>query len=98
MSGEAKKLVRRPFHETIVDAIRETDSDEGFRTLARLIMTTEILKGHDNIIVAWKERFLDIDIVDINDGDINVAAFVDLLEQKKETEAGAKVKEQAPGT
>ena len=45
----------RPFHETIVDAIREATSTE-LHCLARLIKRTTIPKDHDVIVTAWDER------------------------------------------
>jgi len=45
----------RPFHETIVDAIREATGTE-MHCLARLIKRTVIPKDHGRISAAWQER------------------------------------------
>lgn len=44
---------QRPFHETIVDAIRQASSTQ-LECLATLIKATKVPKGHDEIIAAWK--------------------------------------------
>ena len=87
--SETKKVARRPFHETIVDRIRATRAGSEFNCLAQLIMATKIPKDHDKIIAAWKE------ILPKPEGSIVADAIIDLLEQKKEAEVEAKVKEQA---
>ncbi len=51
-----EKPTKRPFHETIVDAIYHIDSSVDFAVLAPLIKATKIPKGHDEIIAAWNDR------------------------------------------
>jgi len=46
---------RRPFHESIVDAIRRASYND-MRCLGRLISETKIPKGHDEILAAWNQR------------------------------------------
>lgn len=50
-----EQIATRPFHETIVEAIRRASSAE-LECLATLIKATEVPKGHDEIIAAWNER------------------------------------------
>lgn len=69
---------RRPFHETIVDAIDNANSSNEMFCLANLIKATEIPEGHGKIIAAWKKQMQEIYI---GDDDLGVPA--DLLEQKK---------------
>lgn len=82
------QIVRRPFHESIVETIVEAGNNgsgcEVWLCLARLIRTTKIPKGHDEIIAAWRNKNLD--------DDLGVTAS--LLEQKKE----AAEKEQTAST
>lgn len=54
MSGATDSATRRPFHETIVDAIRRCSypSTGEITRLLRLIEETKIPKGHDEIIAA----------------------------------------------
>lgn len=66
----------RPFHETIVEAIRRASSAE-LECLATLIKGTEVSKGCDEIIVAWNERRKEMCW---GDEDLGVPAI--LLEQK----------------
>ena len=87
---------KRPFHETIVDAIRRADGHE-FQCLAMLIKATKIPKGHDEIIVAWNQRRQEMVW-----GDEDLGVPADLLKQKQEAaekeKAKAKEKEQAGAT
>jgi hypothetical protein len=93
-SGKTEKKVRRPFHETIVDQIREeTTFSDDLAWLGRLIMATKIPKNHDAIIVAWQTRCLELVDEEIDFFFINV--LNDLREQKKEAEAEAKVREES---
>lgn len=52
MTGQEAKQ-RRPFHEVIVDAIREASEPEEVALLAKLIKETRIPRGHDEIISVW---------------------------------------------
>lgn len=70
-------LKLKPFHETIVVAIKDA-STTGLACLASLIKTTKIPKGHDEIIVAWNERRKKLFC---EDEDLGVPA--NLLEQKQ---------------
>ena len=88
--------VKRPFHETIVEAIRRASSNE-LQCLATLIRETKVPKGHDEIIAAWNQRRQEIAW-----GDEDLGVPTDLLEQKQEAaekeKAKAKEKEQAGAT
>ena len=76
---------RRPFHETIVDQIRDETSDayDDLDVLGRLIMATKIPKNHDAIIAAWKERIKE---TDDEDGFL-ASVLADLDVQKQEAAA-----------
>ena len=80
MSEEKK---RRPFHESVVQAILSEDS-AGLSALGALIMKTVIPDGHDKIIDAWKRCSYAIPRGLYHD------VKMSLLEQKAETEAKAK--------
>lgn len=49
----------RPFHETVIEAIRRASSRE-LECLATLIKATKIPQNHDKIISAWKVRLSEI--------------------------------------
>ncbi|MFH1112004.1 MAG: hypothetical protein V1712_02950 [Patescibacteria group bacterium] len=86
-----QKTKRRPFHETIIDAIRNASSlksNDPLMCLAKLIKETEIPKGHDEIIAAWNQRLPEL----WSGEDFGVPA--DLLEQKQEAAEKEKAKEQ----
>jgi DNA-directed RNA polymerase alpha subunit len=61
MSGKTEK--RHPFHETIVNAIREATRDQ-MEILAALMKSTIITKNHEVIIAAWERRVIDFGIGD----------------------------------
>jgi hypothetical protein len=44
---------RRPFHETIVDAIRRARNSDQMDCLGALIMETKISENHDEIMAQW---------------------------------------------
>ncbi len=72
---------RRPFHESIVDAIRRASYSD-MRCLGKLIEETNIPKGHDEILSAWARRDGELiremsELGDVEDG---------LHEQKREAE------------
>lgn len=94
---------RRPFHETIVDAIHRADSLEEMRHLAMLIKATKIPKGHYKIIVAWNNRCLDKDpeyLEVVKEGEEeNLESYIlladllaDLMEQEREAAKEEKAK------
>ncbi|MFA6273510.1 MAG: hypothetical protein WC673_03440 [Candidatus Paceibacterota bacterium] len=91
-----EKTTKRPFHETIIDAIHSASSND-LRCLATLIKATKIPKNHDEIIAAWKQQRED---VGWDNEELGVSA--DLLEQKQEAaekeNAKAKEKEQTEAT
>ena len=83
---EAKQ--RRPFHESVVDAIRRASYTD-LICLGMLLKETKIPNGHDEIISEW----------DLREGDLNVfvpllGVTTSLLEQKREAEEKEKAKEQ----
>lgn len=51
------KVVRRPFHETIVETIRNARSTDEICHLVLLIEATKIPKDHDKIIAAVNEEW-----------------------------------------
>lgn len=71
---------RRPFHETIVDAIFRANSGD-LQCLATIIKATTIPNGHEEIIKAWNWRR-----AMMGWGDLSLGVPADLLEQKKEAE------------
>jgi hypothetical protein len=88
-------MARKPFHEAIVDAIREM-TPANMPLLARLIKNTKIPHGHDQIIEAWEEQEAHLKaqgfslrgnsesfFADIRD------LFADIRDQKRETEVEA---------
>jgi len=86
MSEEAKK--RRPFHESVVDAIQHASYSD-MRCLVRLIQETAIPKGHDEIHAAWARRAGEL-IREMSElGDVEGV----LLEQKREAEEKEKIKQ-----
>lgn len=87
MATEAIGL--RPFHETIVDAIERVDCTRELALLSLLIKETEIPKGHEKIIVTWRNR-----CEQLGDGDQGIdpeisGVPVNLLAQKQVAEAKA---------
>ncbi len=58
MTTTTKRTSLRPFHETIVGAMLGAGIEVIF-CLGDLIKATEILEGHDEIIVAWGRVTLD---------------------------------------
>jgi hypothetical protein len=55
------KSVLRPFHESIVNVMKNINSNHPYlsdaqmlRALAVIIKSTEIRKGHEEIITAWQ--------------------------------------------
>lgn len=88
----AEKVVRRPFHETIVGAIRHAFNANEMECLSLLIKKTKIPRGHGEIIAAWKQRTRDLGLPSDALGVVS-----DLLEQKKEAVTEELAKEQAQG-
>ena len=81
-----QKLVRRPFHETIVDVIRDASTVEEFACLAGIIKITKIPKGHDEIIAAWQIQMKNF--MSCSRTDFGVQAS--LIEQRLEADEKAK--------
>ena len=77
---------RRPFHKTLAEAIRTTNTGEGLNLLGWFILETIIPKGHDEIVSAIRESIPGAD----NDDSLWGAVVADVLEQKREAEAEAK--------
>jgi hypothetical protein len=48
-------VARKPFHEAIVEMLKQASSAE-LETLGHLLMITKIPKGHSEIIAAWSVR------------------------------------------
>lgn len=53
---QMEQVELRPFHETIVDAISQASNSSALACLMALIEATKIPKGHDEIIVALRQR------------------------------------------
>ncbi len=51
-----EEVTRRPFHETIVDAIKGTLNTGEMECLGRLINMTKIPKNHEMISDAWEQQ------------------------------------------
>jgi len=84
-------MLRRPFHESIVDAIR-TSGCTGLSTLLPLIRRTKIPKNHDAIAEALKEeieRYKAGDTLDL-DGNSKASILDEIEEQKKEAATAKK--------
>ena len=82
---------RRPFHETVVEAIERASRCNEQQLLGWLIMQTNIPKGHDEIIAAWKEKRMGLGL----SPGFDFAVVDDLLDQKKEAEEEAAKKLEA---
>lgn len=82
---------RRPFHETIVDTIREM-TPVNIPLVARLIMATKIPRGHDEIIAAWKEQETYLRENGFSLKGNPQSLFDDIEEQKQEAMAEGKPK------
>ncbi len=59
--SEPQKTELKPFHESIVDLIRNLKVDSPgdwprLNQLAEIIKSTKIPKNHDEIIAAWQEQ------------------------------------------
>ena len=50
----------KPFHESIVDAIKRADDLVTMSALAILINETKIPKDHDIIIKAWETKLIEL--------------------------------------
>ncbi len=89
------RVAKRPFHETIVDEVRNAGTVEEMMVLVRLIKATSIPKGHDEIIEAWRLRCQAMGWSPLN-------VTESLLEQKQEAadkeKAKAKERERAGAT
>ncbi|MBI2482262.1 MAG: hypothetical protein HYV76_01730 [Candidatus Vogelbacteria bacterium] len=77
MQTGTEQVATRPFHETILEAIRQASSTE-LKCLATLIKATKVPKGHDEIVAVWNERRK---AMCWDDEDLGVPA--NLLEQKQ---------------
>ena len=75
---QTTEVMKRPSHETIVEAIRRASSRE-LECLATLIKATKIPKGHDEIIATWNQRRQEMAW-----GSVDLGVPVDLLKQKQE--------------
>lgn len=76
-----KQVVRRPFHESVVDAIGCAGGPE-LALIGAFIRTTKIPKDHDEIALAWERRRKELGWSDEANDAIGVLA--DLLAQKQE--------------
>ncbi|MDO8514238.1 MAG: hypothetical protein Q7S50_01710 [bacterium] len=83
--SETDKTELKPFHESIVDTIERAYAP-AFETLAHLIKTTKIPKGHDAIVEAWQRRTKEVGL----NSDLDVTASVKA--QKKTAEEAAREK------
>ncbi len=83
----AEAQARKPFHESIIDALAEA-SIADTRCLGWLIMATKIPKGHTQIIGAWNMHISRFG-ADYTDPGVEAS----LLEQQGETAIDEAVKE-----
>lgn len=93
MSGKTEKKPRRPFYETIVDQLKNTNIN--WYTLGpfgELIMATKITKNHDAIIAVWQAR---CDELADEEDSFFAEVLADLRQQKEEAEKEARAKEAA---
>ncbi len=74
-----EQAAKRPFHETIVDAITTINSYDELNLMARLIKATKIPKGHDEITTAWNQRMKEMGLSSYQDRGVPAS----LLEQKQ---------------
>ena len=79
---------RRPFHETIVDAIRLAQNVEELLLLGILIDVTKIPKNHDGILAAWNNKWRKIG--ETSDSGVPQILLVQKREAEAEDEALAK--------
>ena len=82
---------RPPFYETIIGAIRRVPV-YSLPILAELIRETKILKNHDEIIAAWKEK---TNGLMLDEGFLGFDVVADILQQKEEAAAEAEFQRQA---
>ncbi|MEK7103332.1 MAG: hypothetical protein AAB870_03220, partial [Patescibacteria group bacterium] len=52
-------IERKPFHESVVDAIKSAKAEE-LKIIAGIIITTKIPKNHEEIVNAWRQRLDDL--------------------------------------
>ena len=83
---------RRPFHETIIDAIGHVDRTNIRWFVDIFIKATKISENHDAIIATWRRRLLALNICNKYD----VPAI--LLRQKQEAEVEAEAQARAEST
>ena len=76
MAGTVKRL---PFHEAIIEVVRDANTD-GLICLVDLLKMTKIPKGHSEIFVAFQKRLS-------HSPSILDKLRANLLEQKQEAEA-----------
>jgi len=88
----SETIERRPFHETIVDVLKEcvtTRSGRELGILLQLLSSTKIPENHDAIIAAWKgfvsREYRPYESYGASDGLHRIVD--DLEEQKREAEA-----------
>jgi|SRR3989344_2429974 len=55
MSQITEQDAKLPFHETLLEAIKQASTGQ-LQILTKLIMTTKILQYHDEIFAAWDRR------------------------------------------
>ena len=79
---------RKPFHESIVDAIKEATNRTDMKLLEGLIKRTKIPKNHYAITLAWRQT---CGIMGWQD---DHGVSVDLQEQKQEAEAKVAAKQE----
>ncbi|GEM_PF-3361058 len=83
-------LLRKPFHETIVKAIRDVRTVDELGCLGQLLNFTKVPKNHDEIIRVWKDSMRRL-IPHLEDSGV----IDSLLEQKEEAERETMGKAQA---
>jgi uncharacterized protein (UPF0128 family) len=70
---------KKPFHESIVDVIRNVKTIEELELVEGLLMATKIPKGHDEIVAALTEKTEEMAQMNFHSSEV----FISIFEQKK---------------
>lgn len=94
----SEKVVRKPFHESVISVIENMVTADEIDLVVFLIEKTKIPKNHDAIIAALSKRW---PLINAEEKERFVPGFlVDLVkilvEQKQEAEVEAEAKKQKP--
>lgn len=84
------KIERKPFHESIVDAIGQVRSSDALLVLGELIVKTKVPKDHEAIYQAFREK---AEALGVTDSEVFTQVIQSMAEQGEE--AKEKEKEEA---